>query len=73
MKEKEQTSIDWIISQINLPRFWKPKNDFEWSAIFEQAKELHKKEIIEAYKEASIYTNCEQKGIKYYNEKYSTN
>lgn len=48
MKEKEQRSIEWLISQIKEDQLTKAKTPIEWAEIYERAKELHKKEIAEA-------------------------
>lgn len=76
MKEKEKSSIEWLFEQ--LPDHLRlSRNGFE---ILQYAKQLHKKEIIEAYFSAKsesglsasdceiYYDNSEQ----YYTEKYST-
>lgn len=76
MKEKEQSSIEWLIEEINIKKAWADPEKIQ--PIVEKAKVLHKKEIIEAFDNArekytindygtSGYANSED----YYNEKYS--
>ncbi len=46
MSNKEQTAVDWLFKQL-----WdEPKDKFTWYAILKQAKEIHKEEIMNAYK-----------------------
>mgnify|MGYP006050830213 CR=1 FL=1 len=72
MKEKEQSSIEWLFEQ--LPDHLRlSRNGFE---ILQQAKQLHKKEIIEAHLDGQ-YCNVkgeesERYGEKYKKKKYST-
>ena len=74
MKEKEQRSIEWLISQIKEDQLTKAKTPIEWSEIYEQAKELHKKEIMEAFNESRLtHPIIRFKHLKfedYYTEKY---
>lgn len=71
MKEKEQSSIEWLFEQ--LPDHLRlSRNGFE---ILQYAKQLHKKEIIEAVtygNRQEFYDGTETIGEKYYTEKYST-
>jgi hypothetical protein len=41
------TSIEWLLNKLNL--FNQIENDYINKLIFEQAKEMHKQEIIDAY------------------------
>ncbi len=81
MKEKEQSSIDIIIETLKKLYLY----NFSIKAVCEQAKERHKKEIIEAYNQGyregevdnSLMMNYKDvsdydNGINYYKEKYST-
>jgi hypothetical protein len=68
-----QTSIEWLFKKL-----WdEPKDKFIWYALLEQAKEMHKKEIIEAVN--SINVECEhydehkwnyENGEQYYQETF---
>lgn len=69
--KKEQSSIEWLIEQITYKNdlggiFFSFREDFELSKYIDKFKELHKKEIIEAYIEGR---SDHEAG--YYNEKYS--
>jgi len=63
----QQTSVEWLFSQI----------PFEWSssvAAFEalqQAKEMEKQQIIDAYK-SDRYPCSDEDAQQYYNETYKT-
>ena len=63
----KQTAVEWLSEQL-----WKtPQYETEWQKIIEQAKAMHKEEILIAYDngwEAGSY-NPEQ----YYNETYGKN
>jgi hypothetical protein len=42
MSNKEQTAVDWLFKQL-----WdEPQDKFTWYAILEQAKAMHKEEIM---------------------------
>ena len=73
MKEKGQSSIDWLIEELTRFGF----NFKLYKSEIEQAKQLHKKEIIEAYKDGRSDQQSDKKdrfynrtSIGYYNEKY---
>jgi len=73
MKEKEQSSIEWLVSQVT--DLIHESNHIELVKLYEQAKELHKKEIIESYMhgdgDAYNLKEVEEYAKQYYNEKYS--
>lgn len=50
---KKQSSVEWLFVEL----FNTPKDKFEWQSIFEQAKEMHRKEIIESYLRGCLYMN----------------
>jgi len=66
------TSIEWLINKLNL--FNQIENDYINKLIFEQAKEMHKKEIIDAYMDRMDVTDKEAIakiiGEQYYQETY---
>lgn len=71
MKEKEQSSIDLIIGTLKKLELY----NFSIVSVCEEAKELHKKEIIEAVtygNRQDFYDGTETIGEQYYTEKYST-
>lgn len=63
----EQSSVQWLFQQL-----WdKPKDKFEWHIILEQAKAMHKEEIVDAHvngnKEYTIGGGYELIAEHYYN------
>lgn len=52
MNNNKQTSVEWLIEQIKNDHNEKCLTELEWIKIFEQAKEMHKEELIEAWMEA---------------------
>ena len=63
--EKKQSSIEWLISILNKPGFAPVLTEEE----IQQAKQMHKKEIVDAYSEA-IYDHRQEDGEQYYNETF---
>ena len=66
----EQTAVGWLVSQLNKKGFAQVVTDEE----IEQAKEMEKKQIIDAYNKSFLlrdkpYATAE----KYYNETFKTN
>lgn len=64
----KQTAIEWLVKQFeewNTPRKWKE--------IIEQAKEMEKNQIIDAYSEGDIngIMDAEKRAEQYYNETYN--
>jgi len=66
------TSIEWLFKKL-----WdEPKNKFDWCYLLNQAKEMHKKEIIESYcsgcKDISNNENIfpRETAEEYYNKTY---
>ena len=61
------TSVEWIFNKL-----WEePKDKFEWHSILEQAKEMHRKEIIDAWENAPTYLE-DKSGEDYYNETFNS-
>jgi hypothetical protein len=61
MSDKKQTAVEWLEEQFNSGSF------FNWKTVFEQAKQMEKEQIKDAYDEGDIQlVNAEQ----YYNETY---
>lgn len=59
---KKQSSIEWLFVEL----LNTPKDKFEWKSIFEQAKAMHRKEIIDA-----IYQGRDTgDGEHYYNKTF---
>lgn len=71
MSNKKQSSIDWLISCITEDQMVKSKSLNEWLEIFEQAKQMEKEEILDAWTDGySCGMYQEGLGIDYYNETY---
>ena len=47
--EKKQSSIDWLVEEINKQKAWADPSNLE--PIIKQAKAMHKEEIVDAYRE----------------------
>ena len=68
---EEQTAVEWLVSELNR-RGPKEDNPPQWlKELYEQAKEMEKQQIINAYWDGGedmpmISKQCEQ----YYNEKF---
>jgi len=61
-----QTAVEWLIEQI------KKEHPF-WTSIFEQAKEMEKQQILDAFSEGAsdgFYGESDSNREQYYNEKY---
>lgn len=60
----KQSSIEWLIDNLYL------KDSLKWENIIEQAKEIHKEEIINAWKQGDGQYDkvAEKMSIEYYNE-----
>jgi hypothetical protein len=73
MENKKQTSVEWLIEEINNQKCWADPTRLE--IIIQQAKEMHKQEIVDAinlprekrWYNALLYNNS---GEQYYNEQY---
>jgi hypothetical protein len=82
MNNKKQSSIDWLISCITEDQMVKSKSLNEWLEIFEQAKAMHKEEMVNTWTEATAPTHeiglsdttyilaQIKKAEQYYNEHY---
>lgn len=74
MESKKQSSIDWLFEQIksNIDAEDGSMNmNWLYDGTFEQAKEMHKKEIEEAYNDGWHENNHEKYNPKqYYNETF---
>lgn len=71
--EKKQSSINWLISCITEDQMVKSKSLNEWLEIFEQAKAMHKEEIVKAYNRDVINKKQNwfiENGERYYNLHY---
>ena len=65
----KQSSIEWLVNCITEDHMIKAKSLNEWHNIFEKAKQMHKEEIVEAYRNGRT---DQQSGIdKWYNRSSS--
>ena len=64
----KQTPIEWLFNEL-----WNTDKDkFTWHSILEKAKEMEKKEIIEAFENRDfVWKNIS--GETYYKKKYQNN
>ena len=61
---EKETATEWLFKQL-----WEePKDKFTWNAILEQAKEMEKQQIIDAYRSGKI--NQLENSEIYYNETF---
>ena len=67
---KQQTAIDWLISQYI-------KDDMFKKGVYEQAKQMEKEQMINAYiaglTPQVVYNSEKSQAEQYYNEIYETN
>ena len=71
MSNNKQSSVDWLINCITEDQMVKSKSLYEWLEIFEQAKAMHKEEIIDAYNESfRLRDKPYSTAIKYYKETF---
>ena len=67
--KKKQSSVEWLIGCISEDQMVKSKSLYEWQSIFEQAKAIHKEEIIDALLDGEWWyseKDCEH----YYNKTF---
>jgi hypothetical protein len=68
---KKQTAVEWLLDNIYL------LNSLKWNEVIEQAKEMEKQQMLDAYNvdNTSYYpkTEREKQAEQYYNETYGGN
>jgi hypothetical protein len=65
---EKETATEWLFKQL-----WEePKDKFTWNAILSKAKEMEKKQIIDAYQQGynNAYFNNPLSKEQYYNETF---
>ena len=67
MENNKQTSIEWLIECLNIHLTEEQKTQFE--GLFQQAKQMHKEEIIIAFN-SGIFRCSNEDAEDYYNETY---
>ena len=65
----KQTAVEWLVEQLKKRGY---AGDFPPHLLFEQAKEMEKERIIDAY-QADRFPCSEQDAEQYYNETYGGN
>jgi hypothetical protein len=65
----KQTAVEWLVDQLEKHYF---KVDIKNTAVFYQAKEMEKQQIIDAYEDGYDLNNSlvNYKGTQYYNETF---
>jgi hypothetical protein len=53
MSNKKISSIDWLVEQLEKHHV---KQDLKNTAVFQQAKEMHKQEIVDSFNEGALDT-----------------
>ena len=68
---KKETSIDWLMTQLYKKGFIKEIDGNEPIILMNQAKEMEKQQIIDAFHKHSQKIYCEEEAEQYYNEKFN--
>ena len=64
----KQTAVEWLFQQL-----WEtPKDKLTWHSILEQAKQMEKEQIIDAYDKGEFNQGCNEDAEQYYNENYNS-
>lgn len=64
----KQTAVDWLFEKL-----WEtPKDKLTWYSILEQAKQMQKEQIIDAYDKGEFNQGCNEDAEEYYNENYKS-
>lgn len=66
--ERKQSSIDWLVEEINKQKAWADPSRLE--PIIEKAKAMHKEEVQDAYRISPNNELWSNSGIDYYNETF---
>jgi hypothetical protein len=64
----KQTAVDWLVDQLEKHYV---KVDIKNTAVFYQAKEMEKQQIIDAYNEGGCNWDSELEAEQYYNETFN--
>jgi hypothetical protein len=65
----KQTAVEWLINQFEL--YYNGESEFVYCEIIEQAKEIEKQQIKDAYI-SGMYDAHSKTSIDYYKENYET-
>ncbi len=63
----KQTAVEWLIIQMHT--HW-TNEDVNFQTLLEQAKEMEKEQIIEAYDKGEFNQGCNGDAEQYYNETF---
>ena len=66
---KQQTAVEWLYNEL----LNSEPNILEWNKLLEQAKEMEKEQILDAYEcgfESEHDARIPQSSMRYYNENY---
>jgi hypothetical protein len=61
---KKQTALDWLAQQMQHPEIFNP--------YIEQAKEMEKQQIMDAYEDGCCYWDSEKSSEQYYNQAFNS-
>ena len=65
----KQTAVEWLINEIINDNPNKIKKPSQWKKIFEQAEQMEKEQIIDAYR-ADVYPCSNEDAEDYYNQTF---
>lgn len=61
-----KTAVDYLFEKL-----WEmPKDKFTWHSILQEAKQIEKEQIIEAFKDGAFHPGYEMESEQYYWENY---
>ena len=71
----KQTAVNWLVEQIKSDQNQKALSASEWMKVIEQAKDIEKQQIMDAWANGEGYNDEEAKEMakKYYKETYESN
>ena len=71
----KQTAVNWLVEQIKSDQNQKALSASEWMEVIEQAKDIEKQQIMDAWANGEGYNDEEAKEMakKYYKETYESN
>jgi hypothetical protein len=69
MSKKNQSSIEWLIEKIDFDANARCYSQQEWYSIFQQAKGMHKEEVMTAWYDGISGGQCGN-SEEYYNETF---
>lgn len=62
----KQTAVDWLFTQL-----WEtPKDKFTWNSILQEAKQMEKDQMEDAYEETNLFYSPFENFNEYYQETY---